>query len=59
MREWFERGSNRRYQSFQPGGAVDLVKLASAFISPDLRPHVMPTFSRLLAIGASRRKRPR
>ena len=35
-------------QSFQPGGAVDLVKLASAFISPDLQAHVMPTLSRIL-----------
>jgi hypothetical protein len=27
---------------------VDLVKLAGAFISPDLRAHVMPTLSRIL-----------
>ena len=50
MRERYEREYKPPvYQSFQPGGAVDLVKLASAFISPELRPHVMPTLSRLLA----------
>ena len=40
--------SSAARESFQPGGAVDLLKLAGAFISPDLQGHVMPTLKRIL-----------
>ena len=43
VRQFVPPVSAQARESFQPGGAVDLVKLASAFISPDLRAHVMPT----------------
>ena len=48
VREFVPPVSAQARESFQPGGAVDLVKLASAFISPDLQAHVMPTLSRIL-----------
>ena len=40
--------SSKARESFQPGGAVDLLKLAGAFISPQLQGHVMPTLARIL-----------
>ncbi len=39
---------DRSRAAFQPGGAVDLLKLAQAFIAPNLQGHVMPTLKRVL-----------
>jgi DnaJ-class molecular chaperone len=40
--------SQKARESFHPGGAVDLLKLAGAFVPPHLQNHVMPTLARVL-----------
>ena len=41
--------SQKARESFHPGGAVDLLKLAGAFVPPHLQEHVMPTLKRVLS----------
>jgi curved DNA-binding protein CbpA len=40
---------DRSRAAFQPGGAVDLLKLAGAFVPPHLQGHVIPTLKRVLS----------
>jgi DnaJ-class molecular chaperone len=40
---------DRSRAAFQTGGAVDLLKLAGAFVPPHLQGHVIPTLKRVLA----------
>jgi DnaJ-class molecular chaperone len=49
VKEFVPPVSQKARESFQPGGAVDLLKLAGAFVPPHLQGHVMPTLKRVLS----------
>jgi DnaJ-class molecular chaperone len=49
VREFVPPVSQKARESFHPGGAVDLLKLAGAFVPSHLQEHVMPSLQRVLS----------